>query len=325
MIAAMAAANVGDDVYGEDPTVNALQERLADMFGFEEGLFVPTGVMGNQLALKICSRQGDEAIVGMESHIFNYETAAPSVLSGLQLNPVPDAGGALDVEAVTQAIREEIYYMPRTALVAVENTHNRTGGLVCSIDALAGLAALTRTRGIHLHFDGARIWNAIVATNVPARVWSRGVSTMSICLSKGLGAPVGSCLLASRAMIAEARHFRKVWGGGWRQAGLLAAAGLYALENNVDRLAEDHARAQFFAHALGDNDNVEIMRVPVTNIVLLRPRLVDVKRFLDRCATEGLLLSGAFRGKIRAVFHLDVDDAAVARAIEIVHKSSRPD
>jgi len=322
MIRAMAGAPVGDDVYGEDPTVNQLQERVADMLGKEAGLFVPTGVMSNQLCLKALTSPGDEAIVGANSHIFNYETGAPALLSGIQLHTIPDEAGCMHVEDIDEAICEDAYYLPRTAVIALEQTHNREGGRIIPMFRISEIAALARARGIALHMDGARIWNAVVASGISARQYAEGFDTVSVCLSKGLGAPVGSVMVGSREQVEKARKFRKIWGGGWRQAGILAAAGLYALEHNIDRLAEDHAKAAEFASMLEGASGVRILSAPETNIVLFSIGDSPAGSFAALLAGRGVMVSAAFRKKLRAVFHYDVSMEQVRTAAAVIREAA---
>jgi threonine aldolase len=314
---AMLDAEVGDDVYAEDPTVNRLEERVAAMLGKERALFVPTGVMSNQLCLKAHTRPGDEVIVGTNSHIFNYETGAPALLSGIQLHTIPDAPGWPEIGEIDEAVREAAYYLPRTAVIALEQTHNRAGGTVIPIDAMRSIAAFGRERGIAMHLDGARLFNACVASSIAPRDYAEPFDTVSICLSKGLGAPIGSVLAGPAALVEIAHKFRKVWGGGWRQAGMLAAAGLHALEYHVERLRDDHRKATAFADALDGHASVSVPVRPQTNIVLLLVDGVDAAQVAARLAERGVLVSAAFKGKLRAVFHMDVslEDAQMAAAI----------
>lgn len=320
----MADAEVGDDVYGEDPLINQLQRRVAEMLGKESALFVPTGVMSNQLCLKVLTRPGDEVIVGESSHIFNYETGAPALLSGIQLHTIDDTGGSPDIPIIDAAVREDAYYLPRTSVIALEQTHNREGGKVAQLEKIAAISAFARERGIAVHLDGARLFNACVAAGVSPAEYSAHFDTVSICLSKGLGAPIGSVMAASAEHIEVARRFRKIWGGGWRQAGILAAAGLYALDNNIDRLADDHRNAAAFASRLAGAEGVELHGDPVTNIVLFSIPNADPVTFATSVAdSSGVLLSAAFKGKLRAVFHMDVtyNDAIAAADAIIAHAS----
>ena len=319
---AMMLAPLGDDVYGEDPSVNLLQERMADTFGKEAGLFVPTGVMSNQLAIKAWTQPGDEVIVEKESHIFNYETAAPSMISAVQLHPVPGALGVLALPDVAAAVRPDAYYYPRTTLVCIENTHNRMGGTLYPVDAIRDLHAHCRERGVGLHLDGARIWNAHVASGTPLRDYGDAVDSISICFSKGLGAPVGSMLLGTHALITRAHKYRKIFGGGMRQAGMLAAAALHAVEHHLPLLAADHARALRFADALADLSavSIDVARVQ-SNMVLLDfaggpMRAQEAQRLLRGAGVE---IGMGMGDSLRAVFHLDLDDDAVHRAIEVFH------
>ncbi len=314
MIQAMAGAPVGDDVYGEDPMVNLLQEKVAGMLGKEAGLFVPTGVMSNQLCLKVLTVPGDEVILGSSSHIFNYETGAAALLSGVQLHTVADDGGSMLLEDIDAAVREEAYYLPRTAVIAIEQTHNREGGTVAPLEHIEAIGAFARERGVAFHLDGARLWNASVASGISLESYAAPFDTVSVCLSKGLGAPIGSVMAGARNHIELARKFRKIWGGGWRQAGILAAAGLYALQHNIDRLAEDHAKAAEFARILEESPDVRLLRAPQTNIVLFAVEGVPADRFAASLAEQGVLVSAAFKGKLRAVFHLDVSMEESRRA-----------
>ena len=303
---AMASAPVGDDVYGEDPTVFELESRVAGLFGKERGLFVPTGVMANQLALRVQTNPGDEVIVGEWSHIFHYESAAPSVLSGIQLHTVPDPEGRMELEDIDFAVRENVYYMPHTAVIAQENSHNRTSGRIVSIEHLTSVFDFARERDIAVHLDGARIWNASVASGTGLEEYGGVCDTLSVCLSKGLGAPVGSVFLGTDRQIDQAWRFRKMWGGGWRQAGILAAAGLWALDHTLPKLAADHSKARTFHSIISASPEVDAGSPPETNIVVFRLPSGQITSLVEHCRGEGILLSAAFRGALRAVFHHDV-------------------
>jgi threonine aldolase len=317
---AMCMAPLGDDVYGEDPTVNRLQDEMAAMFGKEAGLFVPTGVMGNQLAIKAWTQPGDEVIVERESHIFNYETAAPAMMSAVQLHPVTGVLGVFSLADVEAAIRPDAYYYPRSSLVCIENTHNRMGGTVYPLEAMRELHDFCRMRGMGLHLDGARIWNAHAATGTPLRTYGEAVDSISICFSKGLGAPVGSMLLGERELVAKAHKYRKIYGGGMRQSGMLAAAALHAVEHNLPLLAEDHTRARCFAEALQGRRSfrIDLGRVQ-TNMVLLdfTGRAIRATSALSRLREEGVEIGMGMGDTLRAVFHLDLDDRAVEQSIDI--------
>jgi threonine aldolase len=324
MIEAMASAEVGDDVYGEDATVNILEEKVAGLLGKERALFVPTGVMSNQLCLKVLTSPGDEVIVGESSHIFNYETGAPALLSGVQLHTIPDRGGMMDLDDIDEAVREEAYYLPRTSVIALEQTHNREGGSIIPMDRIEAIAATARSKGLNLHLDGARIWNASAASGIAPGEYAAHFDTVSVCLSKGLGAPVGSVMAGSARHVEMARKFRKIWGGGWRQAGILAAGGLYALRHNVERLADDHRNAARFAELLRDAPNVKVINTPRTNIVLFSIDGIATGEFVERLRARGVLVSAAFKGKLRAVFHKDVSAEQTEAAAVALRETARP-
>ncbi|MCB0711192.1 MAG: aminotransferase class I/II-fold pyridoxal phosphate-dependent enzyme [Ignavibacteriae bacterium] len=315
---AMARAEVGDDVYGEDPTVSRLEERVAEITGKDRGLFVPTGVMGNQLCLKSLTQPGDEVILGEESHIFNYETAAPSLLSGIQVHTVEDSGGCLDPEQVEKAIREEAYYLPRTSVIAQEQTHNRKGGKVIPVNHIEKINSIARTHGIASHLDGARLWNAVAATGVTPATYCQSFDTASLCFSKGLGTPVGSVIVGSSLSIEIAHRFRKIWGGGWRQAGILAAACLYALDNHVERLKEDQAKAVRFHELISDIEGVDAGDIPDSNIVVFRVPRKDLNHLVKEVAIEEVLISSAFKGALRVVFHMDVSLEQTESAAQVL-------
>lgn len=310
---AMLRAEVGDDVYGEDPTVNALQERLAGDLGFEAGLFVPSGTQSNLLALMAHCRRGDEYIVGMDAHTYKYEGGGAAVLGSIQPQPLPQAAdGTLPLDAVERAIKPDDPHYARTRLLCLENTWH---GRPLPQAYLAEARALCDRRGLGLHLDGARLYNAAVAQGVPARTIARHFDSVSVCLSKGLGAPVGSVLLGTRDLIDQARRLRKMVGGGMRQAGVLAAAGLFALDRNVERLADDHVRAARLAEGLRDSSGLEAV-AQHTNMVFIEvpaPRLPALKAHMEAARVR---LSIGYTPSIRMVLHLDVDDAGVQRTIE---------
>lgn len=306
MRAAMAAAPVGDDVYGEDPTVRALEEAVADRLSHEAAVFVPSGTMGNLIALSVLAGRGAEVLTDPEAHVVTYELGGLAALAGVQTRTVPAPRGLLDAAAVAAALRPPGWGTVATAAVAVEQTHNRGGGSVYPLAALAALRSVCTAGGVGLHCDGARIWNASVAAGVPLAAYGELFDTLSVSLSKGLGAPVGSLVVCSAEQAAEARVLRKRLGGGMRQAGVLAAAGLYALEHHVERLAEDHARARELASALG-------AELPETNIVVLR--VPDAVAAVAAARAAGVLVSALGPGTVRLVTHLDVDDAGLRRAL----------
>lgn len=316
----MASAEVGDDVYGEDPVVNSLQAEMATLFGKEAGLFVPSGSMGNQLALKAWTQPGDEVICEAEAHIFHYETVGPSIISGVQLHPVTSRRGAMHPDHVRAAIRPPEYYYPRTRLVCMENTHNRHGGSVISLDEMQAVADVAHDAGLAVHLDGARIWNAHAATGIPLHDYAAPVDSINICFSKGLGAPVGSMLLGPADMIARAHRFRKVLGGAMRQIGVLAAAAAHAVASHLPLLADDHRRAQRFAEALEHAGDWRIDRSLVeTNMVLLdfSDAHMTPAEAQRRLADRGVLIGMGRGTSLRAVFHLDITDADLDTAIDI--------
>ena len=319
---AMANAEVGDDVFGEDPTVNRLQETVADLLGKESALYVPSGVMSNQLALKTHSAPGDEVIVERDSHIFNYETGAPALLSGVQINPVPGVRGLMTAKDVEDAIRPDVYYMMPTRLVCVENTHNRGGGSIYPMKLIEEIRDVAVRHGLKYHLDGARLWNASIATGIKVSEYAKHFDSVSVCLSKGLGAPVGSVLTGTKEYIGRAKRFRKIFGGGMRQAGILAAAGLFALENNFKRLAEDHEKAKTFAKILSESPMYEVNVDHVeTNIVIFGfKHKIGMDRFIAEAKSLGVLLSAGSAGKVRAVTHLDVSMHSVRTAAETLAK-----
>lgn len=320
MRAAMANAQVGDDVYSEDPTVEALQQRLADMFGKEAALFVPSGTQGNQISLALHASTGDEIICERDAHIFHYENAAASVIARAQIHGIPSEYGQMPLDLVEQAIRPAAYYYPRTAVIAVENSHNRHGGTVQPLDYLRDLRALADRRGLPMHCDGARIWNAMASTGVGPREYGELFDTMSVCLSKGLGAPIGSVILGTRANIERARRWRKMLGGGMRQVGVLAAAGHYALDHILPRLGYDHEHAQMFAGALVKDECIKIDLARVqTNIVVFTVPGIDDASFVQRCADRGLRIAPISPGTMRAVFYHQITTPMVHEAIAIIN------
>lgn len=312
MRAAMVEAAVGDDVYGEDPTVNALQQRLADDLGFEAGLFVPTGTQSNLIGLMAHCERGDEYIVGADAHTYRWEGGGAAVLGSIQPQPIPqDADGTVPLDKVAAAIKPIDPHFPRTKILALENTW---WGRALPLDYLAAARAFTRERGLGLHLDGARLFNAAVACGVPAREITKHFDSVSVCLSKGLGAPVGSVLVGSAALIDKARRWRKVAGGGWRQAGLLAAACTYALDHHVARLADDHARAARLAEGLAAIPNVKLLGQHTNMVYVDVP--VDRLRDLDvHLRAREIRIGIGYTPTLRLVTHLDVDDEGVARTV----------
>jgi threonine aldolase len=317
----MLTAEVGDDVYGEDPTVNRLQERVAALLGKETALFVPSGVMANQLAIKVHTQPGDEVIVESDSHIFNYETAAAAFLSNVQLCTIKGDHGIMNADSIARGIRSDVYYNPKTSLVCLENTHNKAGGTIYPIESIKEINSLARSKGLRLHLDGARLWNASVATGIPLHEYANYFDTVSICFSKGLGAPVGSALVGSLKNIESARKYRKIFGGGMRQVGILAACALYAIEHNVQRLSEDHAKAKLLADELSTISGFSIDKEYVhSNIVIIdiSKRKETISEIIGLAKLNGVLLSEMSPTILRAVVHLDVSMDQVIYAARVI-------
>ncbi len=314
MRAAMAAAEVGDDVYGEDPSVRALEERVAALLGKESALFVPSGTMGNQIGLLVHTRPGDEVIIGEGSHCAFYESGAASAWAGVQF-AIAGRGGLFTADELLEAVKPPQDHFPRTRLVVVENTHNRAGGRVFPQAEVERIAAAARAAGLGVHLDGARIWNASVATGVDVATLAAPFDTASVCFSKGLGAPVGSAFVGSREHVTAAHRFRKMLGGGMRQAGILAAGALYALEHHCSRLADDHAAARVFADSLRGARGVEIGTVD-SNIVVITSSGRSAAELVQGAAERGVLMNATGKHSLRAVTHLDVTAIQVKAAAE---------
>ena len=310
---AMYAAPVGDDVYGEDPTVNALQQRLADDLGFEAGLFVPSGTQSNLLALLAHCERGDEYLVGMDAHTYKFEGGGAAVLGSIQPQPIVQAeDGSLPLDRVAAAIKPIDPHFARTRLLALENTWH---GRPLPLDYLRQAGEFARERGLGYHLDGARLFNAAVACAVPAREIARHFDTVSVCLSKGLGAPVGSVLVGPQVLIDKARRWRKVCGGGWRQAGMLAAACLHALDHHVARLADDHARAARLAASLGAIRGITLLGQH-TNMVFIDVPAERLRALDAHLRDAGIRISIGYLPTLRLVTHLDVDDDDIGRTVE---------
>lgn len=310
---AMASADVGDDVYGEDPTVRALEERVADMLGFEAALFTVTGSMANLLAVRALVGIGQEVLCESQAHIARAELGAHGAWTGLTMRTWSEPHGYVDVPAVEAMLAPDLGpFFVKTAAISVENTHNFSGGRVQPASRLRHLRAVADRAGVAVHVDGARVWNAHMATGTPlADLGSAVADTMGVCLSKGLGAPVGSLMLGTADHVAEARVWRKRLGGGWRQAGVLAAAGLYALDHHIERLADDHANARLVADAAGvDPQTVD------SNIVVITS--ADAAGLVARCRQEGVLVSAVGPTAVRACTHLDVSARDAKRAAEVI-------
>lgn len=319
---AMMAAPLGDDVLGDEPSVQALEAKAADLVGLEAALFVPSGTMANQLAIRSVCEPGDEIIAHRDSHIIHYETGAPAALAGCMIAPLDGEGGVFGPEAVHAAIRHRDQHNPVSRMLVIENTHNRGGGTVWPVDRFEATAKAGHERGLHVHIDGARLLNACVAAGCAPGAYTAHADSVSICFSKGLGAPVGSVLAGPSALIARARRFRKMFGGAMRQSGLLAAAASHALDHHVARLADDHANARRLAAAIEGHDGLHLERpaaeIP-TNMVFftLDPRHGDAAAFCGRLAARGVAAIPMGPARVRLVTHLDVssddiDHAAVA-------------
>lgn len=316
---AIARAEVGDDNLGDDPTVQRLEARIAELLGKDDALFFPTGTMANQVAVHVLSRPGTEVVLEASAHILDWEEVGAAYWSHVQLRAVPTPDGLLAPETVAAAIRPPSDYRPATSLICLENTHNASGGRVLRLERMAAIRSVARRHGLPVYLDGARLWNASVATGVPERAFAAEADVVMVTLSKGLGCPIGSLLAGSGEAIRRARRARRRFGGAMRQVGLLAAAGLFALEHHHDRLAEDHARARRLAEALAASPALRVVP-PETNIVMVHIERddLDADGIMARAQERGVLVSEFGPRKIRLVTHLDVDDAAVDRAIDVM-------
>jgi threonine aldolase len=325
---AMARAEVGDDVYAEDPSINALEAEVAALFGHAAAMFVPTGTMGNQVALRLLCRPGDELLCDADAHIVSYEGGSLAAHGGIQTRTMVVSRGLLTPEVVKPQLRAAGFHAGATTAIAVEQTHNRGGGAIYPVSLLAELRALASEHSLPMHCDGARIWNAHVASGVPLADYGAIFDTMSVCLSKGLGAPVGSLVLMKDAsLLDDARELRHKLGGAMRQAGIIAAGGLYAVRHHVERLADDHRRARRLAEEIGaavpgsvDLDTVE------TNMVMidLSAAAIDAHQLEAQCEADGVLVSGVAAQRVRLVTHLDLDDDAIDRALAVITAALTP-
>jgi len=324
MRAAIQAAEVGDDVFNEDPTVHRLEERVAAVLGKEAALFVPSGTMSNQVGIKAHTQPGDEMLCDVNCHVYNYEAGGPAVLSGVTCRTVEGDYGVLDVSQLEDKVRPVNDHLVRTRLVCLENTHNRGGGRIYPIEKIQAISEWARKNGLIMHLDGARLWNAVVATGIPAKEWARYFDTVSVCFSKGLEAPIGSALCGPRDFIGRARRIRKLFGGGMRQAGVAAAGALFALENHVERLAEDHRNAQVIAQAVADTPGLRLDPPDVeTNLIFFH---VDreagtAQAVAAALKARGVLVLPTAPQTIRACTHLDVSAAQAERAAEAVRQT----
>ncbi len=321
MRAAMASAEVGDDVLGDDPTVQRLEARVADLLGKEAALYVPSGTMGNQICIAVQTSPGDEVLAESGAHLYNSESGAPGALAGVQVRPIAGRRGLVSPEDVRAHVGPPNDHVPRPALLCFENTHNRASGAVLPLTAMAATARVARELGLGIHLDGARLWNAAAASGRAPAAYAALADSVSVCFSKGLGAPVGSALAGTREMVRRARRRRKMLGGGMRQAGILAAACLYALDHHVARLPEDHARARRLAEGLAPLRGVRLDPADVeTNIVVIdvSPSGLTPADVAGRAAEAGVFVLAFGRTAIRAVTHLDVDDDGVSRALDVL-------
>jgi threonine aldolase len=324
MRAAMAAAEVGDDVFREDPTVIRLEAKVASLLGKEAGLFVASGTMGNQMGVRVHCQPGDEFLCNSDCHIYMYEQGAAAQLFGLSAQPIGVEGHLLRLEHLQDKVRPDDVHHPRTRLVTLENTHNRGGGRVQPYDEVERICRWAKEQGLARHLDGARLFNAVVASGISAADWAQHFDTVSVCFSKGLGAPVGSALVGPREKIEFARRLRKALGGGWRQAGVLAAAAIYALDHHIERLAEDHANAKLLADAVRQTPGLTLEPEQVdTNIVIFRvdESLGTAAEICERLADKAVRMFAISRGQIRAVFHLDVSADDARRAADMLRKA----
>ena len=323
MRAAMNAAELGDDVFREDPTVNRLEERVAEMLGKEAALYVPSGTMSNQIAIKVHTQPGDELLCEANNHIYLYEAGGPAVLSGVTCHTIDGDHGILDVTQLDGKVRPINDHSVRTKLVCLENTHNRGGGRVYPLEKVQAIGEWARQNGLLMHLDGARLWNAIVATGVGATTWAAEFDTVSVCFSKGLGAPVGSALVGPRDFIAKARRIRKLFGGGMRQCGVIAAAALYGLDHHIDRLAEDHRNAQVVAEAIADTPGLRLDPPEVdTNLIwfTVEPSRGTAREVAEALRQRGVLVHLAGPQTLRACTHLDVSSAQAERAADAIRR-----
>jgi len=318
---AIARAEVGDDQFGDDPTVKRLEARVAELLGKETSLFFPTGMMANETALMTLCAPSTEVVAEARCHLIDWEDGAPAQLAQVMMRGVPTPDGVLTADAVEAAIRPMSFSQPRPSAIAVENTHNAAGGKITPLGTLQAIRAVAERHDLPVHLDGARLWNASVATGVPMADFAACADTVMVCLSKGLGCPVGSMLAGPRSILDCAKRNRRRLGGAMRQSGILAAAGLYALDHNIERLADDHARARRLAELLSDIPSLDVV-TPDTNILMVdvAPDAIDGPRLVARLAECGILVTAFSARRVRFVTHLDVDDAGIEAASVAVHE-----
>lgn len=312
MLKAIVSAEVGDDVFESDPTVNKFQNKMAAMFGMEAGLFVPSGTMSNQLSIKVLTEPGDEILIDEKGHIFNYETSATPALSGVQVKTLNGNKGKLNRAVLENNVRGNFDWEPKTKVICIENTTNKGGGVCYSKEELSEIKEFADEHNLKVHLDGARIWNAMTATGIEPEYFGKIADTISICFSKGLGAPVGSMLLSSTKNIAKARRYRKMWGGGMRQVGLLAAAAEYAVDHHWDLLKEDHRRAREVAEVISECSKLSVdMDSLQTNILIFDVLEGDAVSALEKLENEGIVMIPFGPKTIRATFYFEIGDEEV--------------
>jgi threonine aldolase len=320
---AMAEAEVGDDVFGEDPTVNVLQKKVAKILGKEASIFVPSGTMANQLAIKSHTQPGDEVIIEATFHPYNFEGGASAALSGIQFFCLKGIRGILDASQIEEAIRPDDHHFPVTRLICLENTHNRGGGSIYPVEKIAEIGRCAKSKGLLLHLDGARLWNASVATGIKPHEYAKWTDSVSVCLSKGLGAPIGSMVSGSKTFIDRVHRFRKMFGGGMRQVGIIAAAGIYALDHHIERLKEDHRNAKRLALGLKEVNGVSINPEHVeTNIAIfdIAETGMTAAQVTDEMKKKGVLIHSVGKTQIRLVTHLDVSSEEIETALKAFKK-----
>jgi threonine aldolase len=320
MLRAMVEAPVGDDVLGDDPTVAALERRCANLLGKEDALFVTSGTLGNNIAINVHTRPGDEILCEWDSHSLRYEVGAPSIISGVQTRPYQTRAGVPDVGEVVEMIQTPSLHAPGTTLILVENTHNRHGGAVVPLEPMRQLYQAAHEKGVSVHLDGARLFNAAVATGTPAGEFATYADSVTFCLSKGLGCPVGSVLCGSADFIHAARRVRKMLGGGMRQVGVLAACGLVALDTMIDRLAEDHVNARKLAHGIVGAPGIKVDAEAVQTNMVYIDTVGQAADLVDRLGKRGVLCLHTAQRRIRFVTHCDVDAEDIVRAIAAIHE-----
>ena len=317
---AMMSASAGDDVFNEEQTTRLLQERVAKLTGKEDAIFLVSGTMANQLAIASLTQPHDEVILDIKSHIFQFEQGAPSVISGVQLRPISFIDSLPDEKMIEDALRFPDIHHPNSRLLCLEATHNYNGGMIPDLENLKKVAGKASGFGLKIHIDGARIWNAVIESGTSITEYTSLCDSMMFCFSKGLGAPIGSILVGSEEVINRARYIRKGLGGGWRKPGMLAAAAIYALDHHIDRLAEDHRRAQRIAETINENPELEIVGRVDTNMVFFRPIRGDLEAYSNKLTEKGILQSWQHFNAIRMVIYLGIDDAMIDYTVEEIQK-----